>query len=333
VRNDAASLPRSPSGGLVVRSRVYMYFQSTRGPMTNSSCVAIFLWCWHQTRSSRSLPASGDSRLEPAYAQCLLPQRQVLAVLAVEDLRHNLSAFRRPCQAGPSAVPAFLNSPPPLALAAVVLVACCPLSSRAISFTKRFRIRLCPRSGLDSGFAPAFTQTCSSESNSGMPCLDGTFFFSAIVGPSSFWLREPLVGAQLIAAFLDFYVFMAVTRLGGILSYGNRFRFLTTFFHFGLAVFVNRAAQLFSTRRAAIAAAASFSPSSLSGPLASSSMGFPSHSARGTISFPKWPTTIVRRSPPAPTDDLQRYLFKRRAPHAAEEDRDLQQLKNSRPPP
>src|SRR2546427_8867953 len=81
----------------------------------------------------------------------------------------------------------------------------------------------------------------------------------AIVGLFLFWHREPLVGAPLLAAFLAFYVFMACyPDWAGISSYGNRFFVsLTPFFILGLAVFFDRAAQLFRTRRAAFTSAVS----------------------------------------------------------------------------
>ncbi len=154
----------------------------------------------------------------------------------------------------------------------------------------------------------------------------------AIIGLFLFWRREPLTGGPLLAGFLAFYFFIAsYPDWAGISSYGNRFFVsLTSFFILGLAVFFHRAAPLFRSRRAALAAACTLLAVST---LWNAGLIFQwgSHliPARGPVSF----SEIIRNQffvvPRRLAADLHAYVFKRKALMQQIEDRDLQQLEKN----
>src|SRR6266566_2059802 len=315
---------------------VYMYFNPSWSHAHSSFAVALFLWYWHQTRSSRSLSqwlilASITGLMLNVY----YPNGMVLAVLAVEALRQYLSAFHRRSLPGASAIPRV----PELLLrhllfAAVALVCLLP------TFITRYLIY---GSAFESGyvslrnwlwFSPAFLDVLFA-SNHGLLAWTPILLL-AIVGLFLFWRREPLVGTPLLAAFLAFYVFIACyPDWAGISSYGNRFFVsLTVFFILGLAVFFDRAAQLFPSRRAAFAAAcALLAVFTLWNAGLIFQWGSHLIPARGPVSF----SEIIRNQffvvPRQLSADLQRYIFKRKAFMQQIEDRDIQQLKNNPPPP
>src|SRR5260370_41756800 len=85
---------------------VCMYFNPSWSHAPSAFAVALFLWYWHETRSSRSpaqwliLGLIAGLMLNIYYANAM-----VLAVLAVEALRQYLSAFRRDPRVATSEVP------------------------------------------------------------------------------------------------------------------------------------------------------------------------------------------------------------------------------------
>jgi hypothetical protein len=315
---------------------VYMYFNPYWSHAHSAFAVALFLWYWHETRSSRSLPQWLILALITGLMlNVYYPNVMVLAVLAVEALRQYLSAFRRRSLPGASAIPLV----PELLLrhllfAAVVLVCLLPtFITRYLIYGSAFESGYVPlRDWL--WFSPAFLNVLFA-SNHGLLAWTPILLL-AIVGLFLFWRREPLVGAPLLAGFLAFYVFIACyPDWAGISSYGNRFFVsLTPFFILGLAVFFDRAAQLFPSRRAAFAAAgivvAVFT-------LWNAGLMFQwgSHliPARGPISLSEMAHNQFFVVPRRLTADLQRYLFKRKALMQQIEDRDIQQLKKNPPPP
>jgi hypothetical protein len=315
---------------------VYMYFNPSWSHAHSCFAVSLFLWYWHQTRSSRSLPQWLILALITGLMlNVYYPNVMVLAVLAVEALRQYLSAFRRRSLPGASAIPLV----PELLLrhllfAAVVLVCLLPtFITRYLIYGSAFESGYVPlRDWL--WFSPAFLNVLFA-SNHGLLAWTPILLL-AIVGLFLFWRREPLVGAPLLAGFLAFYVFIACyPDWAGISSYGNRFFVsLTPFFILGLAVFFDRAAQLFPSRRAAFAAAgivvAVFT-------LWNAGLMFQwgSHliPARGPISLSEMAHNQFFVVPRRLTADLQRYLFKRKALMQQIEDRDIQQLEKNPPPP
>jgi hypothetical protein len=298
--------------------------------------VALFLWYWHQTRSSRSLAqwlilaAITGLMLNVYYLNAM-----VLAVLAVEALRQYLSAFRRRSLPGASPIPRV-----PELLLRHLLFAAAVLLCLLPTFITRYLIY---GSAFESGyvplrdwlwFSPAFLDVLFA-SNHGLLAWTPILLL-AIVGLFLFWRREPLVGAPLLAGFLAFYLFISCyPNWDGISSYGNRFFVsLTPLFILGLAVFLDRATQLFRSRRAALAAACA-----LLAVFALWNAGlifqWGSHliPARGPVSFSEMVHNQFFVVPRQLSADLQRYLFKRKVLMQQIEDRDLQQLKNNPPPP
>src|SRR6266436_6761013 len=79
---------------------VYMYFNPSWSHAHSSFAVVLFLWHWHQTRSSRS-PSQWLilALITGLMLNVYYPNGMVLAVLAVEALRQYLSGFRRDAHA------------------------------------------------------------------------------------------------------------------------------------------------------------------------------------------------------------------------------------------
>jgi hypothetical protein len=314
-----------------------MYFNPSCSHAHSAFAVALFLWYWHRTRSSRSLAQwlilalIAGLMLNVYYANAT-----VLAVLAVEAIRKYLAAFRH--RAGPGEASAAPSIPELLLrhslFGSVLLICMVP------TFVTRDLIY---GSALESAYIPLRAWNWLSpklfavlfSSNHGL--LSWTpILLLAIAGLFLFWRREPLAGAPFLAAFLAFYFFISCyPDWAGISSYGNRFFVsLTPLFILGLAVFFDRAAQLFRSRRAALAAAVALLAAATfwNGGLI---FQWGSHliPARGPVSF----SEIVRNQfftvPRQLSADLQRYLFRRKAFMHQIEDRDLQQLQKNPPPP
>src|SRR6266849_3131174 len=85
---------------------VYMYFNPSWSHAHSAFAVALFLWYWHETRSSRSL---SQWLLLALIAGLMLnvyyPNAMLLAVLVVEAVSQYLSAFRRGAAAAASEAP------------------------------------------------------------------------------------------------------------------------------------------------------------------------------------------------------------------------------------
>jgi hypothetical protein len=317
---------------------VYMYFNPSWSHAHSAFAVALFLWYWHETRSARSL---SQWLLLALIAGLMLnvyyPNAMALAVLVVEAARQYFAAFRSRSRVGSELAEspriANLISCHLLFLSVVFL---CMLPT----FLTRYVIYGNP---LESGYtplrdwlwrSPAFLAVLFS-SNHGL--LTWTpILLLAIAGLILFRWREPRAGAPFLAAVVAFYLFIACyPDWAGISSFGNRFFVsLTALFVLGLAVFLDRAARLFRSRRAALAAA-----SALLALLALWNGGlmfqWGSHLilARGPVSFSEVIYNQFFVVPRQLTSNLQRYLFKRKALMQQIENRDLRQLERNPPPP
>lgn len=315
---------------------VYMYFNPSWSHAHSAFVVALFLWYWHETLSSRSLPQwLVLALITGLMLNVYYPNAMILAALAIEVFRQYFLAFRP----DPSAAPASALRLPQLLVrhflfAAVVLICLLPtLITRYFIYGNPFE------SGYTSlrdwlWFSPAFFDVLFS-SNHGLLAWTPILLL-AILGLFVFWRRQPRVGAPLLAAFLAFYLFIACyPDWAGISSYGNRFFVsLTPLFILGLAVFLERIAQLFRSRRVALA--------SVSAVLAlfvfwNAGLMFQwgSHLilSRGSVSFSEIIHNQFFVVPRQITADLQRYIFKRKALMQQIEDRDIQQLEKNPPPP
>jgi hypothetical protein len=317
---------------------VYMYFNPSWSHAHSAFVVALFLWYWHETRSSRSLAQwlvlalITGLMLNVYYANAM-----VLAVLAIEVARQYYLAFR-PAETETAAPNSTLRVPELLlrhSLFAFVLLICLlpTLITRYIIYGGPFESGYIPlRHWLWS--SPAFFAVLFS-SNHGLLAWTPILFFS-IVGLFIFWRWQRRPGTPFLAAFFAFYLFISCyPDWAGISSYGNRFFVsLTPLFILGLAVFFDRLAQLFRSQRAAFTAALALLAGST---LWNAGLMFQwgSHliPARGPVSFSEIVHNQFFVVPRQLSADLERYLFKRKALMQQIEDRDLQQLEKNPPPP
>jgi hypothetical protein len=315
---------------------VYMYFNPSWSHAHSAFAVALFLWYWHETLSSRSLrqwvilAVIAGLMLNVYYANAM-----VLAVVAIEALRQYYAAFQSDVSPGPNSTPRISELLFRHFLFASVLLICLlpTFITRYIVYGGAFNSGYVPlRDWLWS--SPVFFSVLFS-SNHGLLAWTPILIF-AIAGLFIFWRKERRVGTPLLAAFFAFYLFISCyPDWAGISSYGNRFFVsLTPFFVLGFAIFLDRAAKLFHSRRAALAAAcALLAVFTLWNAGLMFQWGSHLIPARGPVSF----SEIVRNQffvvPSQLSADLQRYLFKRKALMQQIEDRDLQQLKNNPPPP
>ena len=311
---------------------VYMYFNPSWSHAHSAFAVALFLWYWHETRSSRSftqwflLALIAGLMLNVYYANAM-----ILAVLAVEAARQYLAAFRSRARAGaePAATPRLDDLLVRHLLFVSVLFLC-----MLPTFLTRYLLYGNP---FASGYiplhdwlwrSPAFLAVLFS-SNHGLLAWTPILIF-AVAGLVLFRWREPRAGAPLLAAFLAFYLFIACyPDWAGISSFGNRFFVsLTALFILGLAVFLDRAAQFFRSQRAAFAAA-----SALLALFVLWNVGlmfqWGSHliPARGPVSFSEVIHNQFFVVPRQLAADLRTYLFKRKALMQQIEHRDIQQMK------
>jgi hypothetical protein len=316
---------------------VYMYFNPSWSHAHSAFTVALFIWYWHETRTSRSLTQwlvlalIAGLMLNVYYANAM-----VLVILVVEALRQYPAAFRRDVtRAGTSEIPRI----PELLLrhflfAATLLVSLLPtFISRYLMYGSPFESAYIPlRDWLWS--SPVFFSVLFSSNH-------GLFFWTpilllALAGLFLFCRREPRLGAPLLAAFFAFYFLISCyPDWAGISSYGNRFFVsLTSFFILGLAVFFDRAAQLFRSARAARSAAlALLAAASLWNAGLMFQWGSHLIPARGPVSFSEIVHNQFFVVPRQLSADFQRYFFKRRALMQQFEDRDNQQLEKNPPPP
>jgi hypothetical protein len=315
---------------------VYMYFNPSWSHAHSAFVVALFLWYWHETRFSRSL----SQWLVLALITGLMlnvyyPNAMVLVVLAIEALRQYFAAFRHGASSAPNSAPRVSDL---LArhflFGAVVLICLLPtFITRYIIYGGAFKSGYVSlRDWLWS--SPVFFSVLFS-SNHGLLAWTPILIF-AIAGLLIFWRRERHVGTLFLAAFLAFYLFISCyPDWAGISSYGNRFFVsLTPFFILGLAVFFDRAAQLWRSPRAALATAvALLAVFSLWNVGLMFQWGSHLIPARGPVSFSEIVHNQFFVVPRQLSADLQRYVFKRKALMQQIEDRDIQQLKNNPPPP
>jgi hypothetical protein len=315
---------------------VYMYFNPSWSHAHSAFVVALFLWYWHETRSSRSLL---QWLLLAVIAGLMLnvyyPNAMVLAVLAVEALRQNYAAFRRTVGEAGSEIPRLTDLVVHHLLFASVLLICLlpTFITRYLVYGGAFESAYIPLRDWN-WFSPHFLAVLFS-SNHGLLSWTPVLLLS-VAGLFLFWRREPLVGAPFLAAFLAFYFFISsYPDWAGISSYGNRFFVsLTSLFILGLAVFFHHAAQLFRSRRAALAAAvALLAVSSLWNAGLIFQWGSHLIPARGPVSFSEIVHNQFFVAPRQLSADLQRYIFKRKALMQQIEDRDLQQQRENNPPP
>ena len=314
---------------------VYMYFNPSWSHAHSAFSVALFIWYWHATLSSRSLPQwvllalISALMLNVYYANAM-----VLIVLVVEALPQYLAAFRRVTRVAPETPRVSDLLIRHLSFGAVLLIGLLPtFVTRYIVYGRAFESGYVPlKDWLWS--SPVFLRVLFS-SNHGL-LLWTPVLLLAIVGLFIFWRREPRVGTPLLAAFLFFYLFITCyPDWAGISSYGNRFFIsLTMLFVLGLGVFLDRAARFFRSRRAALAASSAVLAIFV---LWNAGLMFQwgAHliPARGPVSFAEVVHNQFFVVPRQLASNVHRYLFERKALMKQIEDRDLQQLEQNPPQP
>ena len=315
---------------------VYMYFNPSWSHAHSAFVVALFLWYWHETHSSRSLAQwlvlalITGLMLDVYYANAM-----VLAVLAIEVTRQYCAALRPAGPAAPHSTPRVPELLLRHSLFAIVLLICLlpTLITRYIIYGSPFESGYIPL-GQWLWSSPVFFKVLFS-SNHGLLAWTPILFFS-ILGLFIFWRWQRRPGTPFLAAFFAFYLFISCyPDWAGISSYGNRFFVsLTPLFILGLAVFFDRLAQLFRSQRAALSAAiALLAVATLWNAGLMFQWGSHLIPARGPVSFSEIVHNQFFLVPRQLSADLQRYLFKRKALMKQFEDRDLQQLEKNPPPP
>jgi len=305
---------------------VYMYFNPSWSHAHSAFVVALFLWYWHETRSSRSLPqwlllgAIVGLMLNVYYANFM-----VLVVLAVEAARQYLASFRGAAKPGENFGQLLTKH---LLFGLVVVFCLLP------TFITRYYVYGSP---FASGYIPLgdwawrspFFLAVLFSANHGLFSWTPILLFAA-AGLFLFWRRQPRVGGTLLAAALAFYLFIACyPDWAGISSYGNRFFVsLTALFILGLSVSLDAIASFFRSRRAALAVASAvlFCFILWNGGLM---FQWGSHlvPARGPISFSEMIHNQFFVVPRQISAHLQSYLFKRKAMMQQIEERDIEQMK------
>ena len=308
---------------------VYMYFNPSWSHAHSAFTVALFLWYWHETRSSRSFPQwlilalIAALMLNVYYANAM-----ILVVLVAEALPQYLSALRRGAAAGSNTLRAMDLLVRHLFFCTVLLIGSLP------TFITRYIVY---GSAFESGYVPLRNWLWSSpvflgvlfSSNHGLLAWTPILLF-AIAGLFIFWRREPRVGGPFLVAFLAFYLFICCyPDWAGVSSYGNRFFIsLTVLFILGLAVFLERAAQLFPSRRAVLAVSAVLAFFVFWNAGLMFQWGAHLIPARGPVPFSEMIHNQFFVVPRQLAADLRAYFFKRRSLMRQIEDRDLQQLEH-----
>jgi hypothetical protein len=311
---------------------VYMYFNPSWSHAHSAFVVALFLWYWLETRDSRTLGqwivlgALGGLMLDVYYANFM-----VCVVLVFEALREYAAAFRKATPSTPRVSQLVTRH---LVFAATIFV--CMLPTFVVH-------RIIYGYFFESGYIPVREWSWQSphllsvlfSSNHGLISWTPILFFS-VIGIFAFWRSVPRVGSAFLGATLAFYYFIAAyPDWAGISSYGNRFFVsLTALFILGLAVFLDRIARIFQTRRAALAYACAFLACFVFWN-AGLMFQWGSHliPARGPISFPQMIRNQFLVVPRQITAQFETYLFRRRTLMQQIEQRDLEQLKQNPPPP
>jgi hypothetical protein len=307
---------------------VYMYFNPSWSHSQSAFVVALFLWYWDATREHRKLAqwlllgVIVGLMLDVYYANLMVVS--VLAVEAIPQYLHSLGSNRSPS-------PGFLQLVTRhLLFGLVVCVVMIPtFVSRWIVYGGPFETGYLPiRDFL--WRSPVFLRLLFSSDHgllSWTPLLG-----LAILGLLFFAFRLPKVGIPFFTALVAFYLFISFyPDWAGISSYGNRFFVsLTSLFILGLGVFLDRFAQLFRSRKAALPVA--------SGALAvfvlwnvGLMFQWGSHliPVRGPVSFWEMIHNQFFVVPRQLTTDFRAYLFRRKALMKEIENRDLEQLKKN----
>ena len=307
---------------------VYMYFNPSWSHAHSAFVCALFLWYWDATREHRSL---AQWLLLGSIAGLMLdvyyPNLMIVSVLVVEAVTQYIDILR----SGRSSSSYLQLLTRHLLFGMVVCIVMIPtFVTRAIVYGGPFETGyLSIRDFL--WRSPVFFSVLFSTDH-GLLSWTPLLGF-AILGLLFFAFRLSKVGIPFFIALVTFYIFISFyPDWAGISSYGNRFFVsLTALFVLGLSVFLERVAQLFRSRRAALAvASAALSILVLWNAGLMFQWGMHLIPARGPVSFSEMIHNQFFVVPRQLTGDLQFYLFRRKSLMKQIENRDLQQLEQNR---
>ena len=307
---------------------VYMYFNPSWSHAHSAFVVALFLFYWHSTRGSRTLPQwlllglIVGLMLNVYYANCM-----VLSILLVEAIGEYTQALRFRTAGSLTPTQLLMRH---LLFGLVVCVALLP------TFVSRWVVYGGP---FDTGYlslrdflwsSPVFLKVLFSSNH-------GLFFWTPLLAIACLGLilaafRIPRVGGPLLLASVAFYLFIAFyPDWAGISSYGNRFFVsLTPMFIFGLAMVLQRFALEFAhPRRAAIVSSGVLACFVLWNFGMIYQWGAHLIPARGPISFRQAANNQFVVVPGEIGHQLRSYFFRRSELMRQIEQRDLEQLNQS----
>jgi len=227
---------------------VYMYFNPSWSHAHSAFMVAVFLWYWNHTRSSRTwwqwivLGAIGGLMMDVYYINAV-----VLLVPLLDSLANFRSALKAP-EAGPVKKLILGN----IVFAAAVLTAFLPtLVTRKIIYGSYFQMGY---QGLWFWYSPAVIRVCFSADH-------GLFSWTPIVLLAViglFFLRryDRFLSMYALTTFAAYvYIIGCYQSWDGLSSFGNRFFVsFSCIFILGLAALFDVLARAWQERRAAIIA-------------------------------------------------------------------------------
>ena len=309
---------------------VYMYFNPAWSHAHSAFAVALFLWYWDRTRDCRTfLQWNLLGFLGGLMVDVYFPNGVFLLLPLIESILAYWNSWR--AREFRAVAPLFAANSS--FTVAVVLAFLPTLVTRSIIFGGLFRF------GSYTAFhwdwtAPNWRVVLFSSEHgllSWTPILALAILGLFFAPPQAKSITRYLAVA--VAAF--YYVISSYPYWHGMASFGNRFFIsLTPIFIFGLALLLQKFAQLFRSPRRAFAAAAAllfFLVAWNAGLI----FQWGSHliPARGPVSFSEITRNQFFVVPRQLSADLHRYLFKRKALMRQFEERDIQHLEKNPPPP
>lgn len=308
---------------------VYMYFNPAWSHAHSAFAVALFIWYWERTRGSRTL---FQWILLGLIAGLMVDVYFLNGVFLLLPLVESLLAYWNSLKARDYLAPGPLLARNICFLLAVVFAFLPTLITRYIIFGGFFRFGSYSALPWD-WTAPNWRSVLFSSEH-------GLFSWTPILALALAGLFLAPRAARPIGLFLAltatgfYYVISSYPFWHGMASFGNRFFIsLTPVFIFGLALLLQRFAGFFRSANRAFAAS-----SVLLLLFILWNLGFifqwGAHliSPRGPVSFSQVAYNQVFVVPRQISEDLQRYLFKRRALMQQIEQKDVEQLKKDAQP-
>jgi hypothetical protein len=303
-----------------------MYFNPSWSHAHSAFAVALFLWYWDSTREQRSIRQwLLLGLIVGLMLNVYYPNLMLLAVLLAEAVPQYLGGLLSPGVSCPSLFQLVSRH---AAFSLVVFLALLP------TFITRWIVYGSP---FETGYyslrdflwgSPVLLQVLFS-SNHGLLSWTPLVLF-CFVGLLFSLLRFSRIGVPFFLAAVAYYLFIAVyPDWAGISSFGNRFFVsLTAIFIFGLAVFLDHFAALFSRRWLAITASSVVLACFVSWNLGLIyQWGVHLIPARGPISFRQAASNQFHAVPHQISSQLRSYLFHRRRLMNQIEQKDVEQMK------